>query len=110
MRDKWESDLVEGRWLLLINQIPQRPHYLRIKISRRLARIGAVAIKNSVYVLPRSDGAFEDFEWIRAEILQGGGDATVCEARFVQGLTEAEVEGLFNTARDEDYAEVAALA
>ena len=35
-----------GRWLLLIHQIPRKPDYLRVKIGRRLAKLGAVAIKN----------------------------------------------------------------
>jgi DNA-binding transcriptional regulator PaaX len=47
-------------WLLLIHAIPPRPNYLRVKIGRRLQRLGAVAIKNSVYALPRSDEARED--------------------------------------------------
>src|SRR5436190_20212888 len=96
-------EVSEGRWLLLIHQIPPKPNYLRVKIGRRLQRVGAVAIKNSVYVLPRSDGASEDFEWVRTEIVEGGGDATVCEARFVHGLTDKEAEALFNQARDADY-------
>src|SRR6266404_6226589 len=70
------------RWLLLIHQIPPKPDYLRVKIGRRLQRVGAVAIKNSVYVLPRTDQAQEDFEWVTREIVKGGGDASVCEARF----------------------------
>jgi len=91
------------RWLLLIHQIPPKPPYLRTKIARRLARLGAVAVKNAVYVLPASDGALEDFQWVRREIVAGGGEAFVCEARFVDGLTEGETEALFRTARDEDY-------
>ena len=43
-----------ARWLLLIHQIPPKPNYLRVKIWRRLQRVGAVAIKNSVYALPRT--------------------------------------------------------
>ena len=50
---------------------------MRVKVSRRLARVGAVALKNSVYVLPKNDGTTEDFEWVRREIVQDGGDATV---------------------------------
>ena len=61
-------------------------------------------MKNSVYVLPRSDQAFEDFQWVRREIVDGGGDASVCEARFVEGLSDVAVEALFTTARDADYA------
>src|SRR5262249_23500090 len=38
---------------------------------------------------------------------EGGGEAMVCEARLVDGLTDAQVEALFNSARDEDYAEIA---
>ena len=95
---------VPPRWLLLIHQIPPRPAYLRVKVGRRLQGLGAVAIKNSVYVLPRTDQSLEDFQWVRREIVAGGGDATVCEARFVEGLIDAEVEGLFNAAREADYA------
>jgi hypothetical protein len=95
------------RWLVLIHQIPPQPSYLRVKVGRRLQALGAVAVKNSVYVLPRSDQALEDFQWVRREIVAGGGDASVCEARFVEGLLDDSVEALFNAARDADYAELA---
>ncbi len=91
------------RWLVLIHQIPPNPSYLRVKVGRRLQGLGSVAVKNSVYVLPRSDQALEDFQWVRREIVAGGGDASVCEARFVEGLSDASVEALFNTAREADY-------
>jgi hypothetical protein len=101
------ADATETRWLLLIHQIPPKPNYLRIKIGRRLQRLGAVAVKNSVYVLPRSDQAHEDFEWLTREIAKAGGDASVCEARFVEGLSDEQIEALFNTAREGDYLEIA---
>lgn len=97
----------EGRWLLLIHQIPPKPDYLRVKIWRRLQRIGAVPIKNSVYVLPQSDPTREDFEWVVREIVAQGGDASVCEARFVDGLSDEHIEALFHAARDAEYTEVA---
>jgi hypothetical protein len=92
---------------LLIHQIPPKPPYLRAKVAKRLSRLGAVAVKNSVYVLPATDPALEDLEWVRKEIVAGGGEAFVCEARFVQGLTEPETEALFRAARDADYHELA---
>jgi hypothetical protein len=100
----------ETRWLLLIHQIPPKPNYLRIKIGRRLQRLGAVAIKNSVYVLPRTDQAHEDFEWVAREIVKGGGEASVCEARFVEGLSDDQIEALFTVAREADYLEIAKKA
>ena len=104
------QDPADARWLLLIHQIPPKPNYLRVKIWRRLQRLGAVAIKNSVYALPRSEHAQEDFQWLSREITDGGGDATVCEARFVDGLADDQVEALFQTSRDADYREIAEAA
>jgi hypothetical protein len=101
------ADPVDPRWLVLIHQIPPRPNYLRVKIGRRLQGLGAVPVKNSVYVLPRSDQALEDFQWVRREIVAGGGDASVCEARFVEGLSDGAVEALFGAAREADYDELA---
>jgi hypothetical protein len=96
------------RWLLLMHQLPAQPAYLRVKVSRRLTSVGAVALKNSVYVLPASDAAQEDFQWIRREILEGGGDASVVEARMVEGLSDAEIESRFRDSKDAEYAEVTA--
>jgi hypothetical protein len=92
------------RWLLLIHQLPPKPDYFRVKIWRRLQRIGAVAIKNSVYVLPRTDQSAEHFQWILREVEASGGEASVCEAAFVTGLSDGQIEALFRTAREADYA------
>jgi len=100
----------EEPWVLLIHQLPPKPDYFRVKIWRRLQRLGAVAIKNSVYVLPRSDQSQEDFQWIVREVTEGGGEASVCAARFVDGLSDAQIEALFHAARAADYAQIAEAA
>jgi hypothetical protein len=100
----------EEPWLLLIHQIPPQPAYLRVKVGRQLQRLGAVAIKNSVYALPRSDETLEDFQWVLREIVRGGGEASVLGARFVDGLTDEEVTALFHAAREADYREIAGQA
>jgi hypothetical protein len=103
-------EAVAARWLLLIHQIPPQPNYLRVKVRRRLQQLGAVAIKQTVYVLPRSEQAGEDFEWLRAEIVAGGGEAFICVAGFVAGATDAEIEARFREARRRDYEALAAEA
>ena len=100
----------EGRWLLLMHQLPPKPDYFRVKIWRRLQGLGAVAIKNSVYALPFSPQAFEDFQWLRKEITAGGGEASVCRATFVDGLADPQIEALFRTARDAEYADLTRAA
>jgi len=100
------TETYERGWLLLIHQIPPKPDYFRVKIWRRLQKIGAVAIKNSVYVLPRKDQALEDFQWTLREITEGGGEGSICEADFIDGLSGDQVEALFRAVRDADYAAI----
>jgi hypothetical protein len=95
------------RWLLLIHQIPPKPAYFRTKVGRRLQRLGAVPIKNSVYVLPFTGTTQEDLQWVAREIVTDGGEATVCTAQFVEGLRDEQVETLFHVAREADYAQIA---
>src|SRR6185312_9062634 len=95
-----------ARWVLLIHQIPPKPDYLRVKVARRLQRLGAVAIKNSVYVLPAGPTTVEDFHWLVREIVADGGEASVCQATFVEGLADADVEELFRAARSSDYEQI----
>ena len=105
------ADLATGaRWLLLIHQIPRKPDYLRVKIGRRLERVGAVAIKNSIYVLPSSTQAVEDFQRVLREIVDGGGEASICRAEFVDGLTDGEIEQFLRDARARDYDAIARRA
>src|SRR5213594_4875761 len=99
-----------GRWLLLIHQLPPKPDYFRVRVWRRLQRIGAVVIKNSVYVLPHTEQASEDFQWLRREIVAGGGEASVCQAAFVDGLSDGQIEALFRAQRDAEYGELARAA
>jgi hypothetical protein len=99
-----------GRWLLLFHQLPSNPAYLRVKVWRRLQGLGAVAIKNAVYALPATDQSQEDFEWLLKEIVEAGGEAVICEARLVDGLSDGDVRGLFNAAREVDHREIAEQA
>lgn len=97
----------DQRWLLLIHRLPSKPGYLRVKIWRRLRDLGAVAVKSTVYALPANADTQEDFQWLLKEIDEGGGEAMVCEARFIDGLSDAQARAIFDTARDEDYGAIA---
>jgi hypothetical protein len=92
-------------WLLLIHQIPARPLYLRARVRTLLERAGAVALKNSVYAMPRREGALDRLQAVAAEVRERGGEAFVCEAR----LDEADEKRLIEASRrvrDQDYADV----
>lgn len=98
------------RWLLLIHQLPAKPAYVRVKIWRRLQALGAVTVKNAVYALPANADTREDFAWLAKEIVESAGEAIVCEANFIEGLSDGELRALFEGARDEDYGRIAGEA
>jgi hypothetical protein len=75
-------------------------------VWRRLQRLGAVALKNSVYVLPRREGTLEQFHWMRREIESDGGEATLVEAHFIEGVDDDELVASFHAAREADYAQI----
>ena len=87
------------RWLLFIHQLPPKPDYLRVKVRRRLRRLGAVAVKKTVYALPLSDEAFEDFAWLRREVESEGGSAVIAEAEFVEGIGDEELDAMLESER-----------
>ncbi|MBW2431196.1 MAG: chromate resistance protein, partial [Deltaproteobacteria bacterium] len=66
----------------------------------------AVAIKPSVYVMPLSEQSREDFSWTLKEIIDGGGDGSISEARFVEGLTDEQIITLFQNARKSEYEKI----
>ncbi len=95
-------------WILLIHQLPPKPTNLRVRIWRKLQKLGAVAIKNSVYVLPANEKTHEDFQWLKQEIESAGGEATVFQAASVEGATDEEIIAAFRKARDEEFAAITA--
>src|SRR5690349_21072934 len=95
-------------WILLIHQLPPQPTNLRVRIWRKLQKLGAIAIKNSVYVLPANEKTYEDFQWLKQEIESAGGDATVFRAGSVEGATDEEIVNAFRSARDTEFAALTA--
>jgi len=66
-------------------------------------KLGALALKRSAYLLPADEGALEDFQWLRQEIRDEGGDAWIVEAQFVAGLRDDEIRENFRAVRTADY-------
>src|SRR5262245_38271351 len=75
-------------WLLLVHQLPATPSNLRVQTWRRLQQLGALPIKQTVYVLPDTPESREDFEWLKAEITGAGGEASVFAADAVDAWSD----------------------
>ncbi|MDO8094153.1 MAG: chromate resistance protein, partial [Candidatus Brocadiales bacterium] len=95
------------KWTLLVHQMPPKPTSGRVKVWRRLQSIGAMPIKDSVYILPLTKEAYEDFQWIREEIIAQKGDATIFKVDSIEGINDEDIINRFQRARDKDYDEIA---
>jgi hypothetical protein len=95
------------RWLLFVHQLPSTPSNLRVRTWRRLQQLGALPVKQAVYVLPDTPNAREDFEWLKTEIKAAGGDASVFAADSVDSWSDDALVEEFRRARQEAYAALA---
>jgi hypothetical protein len=59
---------------------PARPSALRVRSWRRLRALGARSLHDGVALLPDTEEAAEDFQWLAVEIREGGGEAYVLRA------------------------------
>lgn len=103
-----KEQMPSQEWMLLVHQLPPQPTNLRVRTWRKLQKLGAVAVKNSVYVLPFNEKTHEDFQWLKQEIESAGGEAAVFRAGAVEGATDAEIIALFRKSRDEEYGDLKA--
>jgi len=90
-----------------VHQLPGIPSNLRVRTWRRLQELGAVALKQAVYVLPDSADAREDFEWLKVEIEGSGGEASVFAADNLDPAADAVLVEEFRRSRQSAYAELA---
>lgn len=95
------------RWLLFVHQLPSTPSNLRVRTWRRLQLLGALPIKQAVYVLPDMPSAREDFEWLKAEIRSAGGEVSVFAADNVDSWSDDALVEEFRRARQEAYRQLA---
>jgi hypothetical protein len=65
--------------------------------------LGALPIKNSAYILPKTDETKEDLEWVRSEISEEGGEAWLFQVEATAGLSDGALQEAFRALRAPDY-------
>jgi hypothetical protein len=71
-------------WALLVFTLPREPSAPRVAVWRKLKKLGAILLHDSVWVLPAQPALLEHFRWLAAEIRESAGEALVWAAE--QGL------------------------
>ena len=55
------------QWLLLLYKVPPEPTAHRVSVWRKLKRLGAILLHDSVWVLPPSTRTIEELRWLAAD-------------------------------------------
>src|SRR5688572_17431299 len=97
-------------WWMLVHQLPPNPPGARVRIWRRLGALGALQVKGSVYVLPATEAAREDFQWLLGEIQAAGGEGSMWRAEAIAGVDADDLVLRFQASAAEDYEAVQAEA
>ncbi len=95
------------RWLLFVHQLPSNPSNLRVRTWRRLQHIGAIPLKQAVYVLPDTPNAREDFEWLRVDVNRVGGEASVFSSETLEPWEDDALIEEFRRLRQAAYGALA---
>jgi len=95
-------------WLLLLYTLPAKQSAARLSLWRQLKRLGAVSLKTSAYVMPDSPAHLESLQWVGQQVREQGGEASLLRVAEIDGMTEADVKQLFQSARTADYDELLA--
>ncbi len=74
-----------------------------MRVWRRLATLGALQIKGSVYVLPATEAAREDLEWLLGEIRAAGGEGSIWRSETIAGVDANDLILRFQATVGEEY-------
>src|SRR3954447_22921415 len=91
---------------MLLYKVPPRPTAGRVSVWRKLKRLGALLLHDSVWVLPASPRTLEQFQWLVAEISECGGEAMLWEGSLCLDGQDANLVDQFVTQVDGIYGEV----
>src|SRR3569623_198665 len=88
-----------ARWIMFMPTIPAKPAAVRVRSWRRLQASGAGNLRGAVYVLPNREDCIELFEWLSRELVGLGGQASLCEGRFIDATPADEIQTPYSDAR-----------
>jgi DNA-binding transcriptional regulator PaaX len=90
-------------WLLLHYTLPTNPSARRVYVWRKLKRLGAVLLSESIWVLPDTSRIAEQLQWLAVEIQEMKGDAYLWRSSLMLGESTESLMGKFIEQVDISY-------
>jgi DNA-binding transcriptional regulator PaaX len=91
----------QNKWIAINYSLPREPSRVRVSIWRKLKKIGAVSIQQSMWILPSSNENNGLLNAVKDEVSRNGGEAFML-AFSADEDGEKMIINKFNAARDEE--------
>jgi hypothetical protein len=92
----------------MVYRVPREPSASRVYVWRKLKQLGAAALQDAAWVLPATSRTQEQFQWLAAEIVEMGGEATVFASEVLFASDTDRLAEEFNKPVREAYREIMA--
>jgi len=89
--------------VLLAYRIPREPSTPRIAVWRKLRRLGVAQVLDGLVALPADARTRERLEWVAADVLDAGGEASIWVARLSSARQERELAAAIAAAVTQEY-------
>jgi len=93
-------------WLLLVYKVPPDPTARRVYVWRKLKRLGAILLHDSVWVLPPTPYTREQLQWLTTEIVEMTGEVLLWEAHLISSEQDEPLMQQFIAQTDAAYNEI----
>ena len=77
-----------------------------MRIWRRISAIGAVQLKTGLQILPHREELMENITWLIGEVNALGGEALALQCARVEGVTDQQIELLFQALVDPEFEQI----
>ena len=101
---------MKEKWILFSSSIPASNAKARMRIWRRIAATGAVQLKTGLQILPSREDLLEHVTWLIGEVNALGGEALALQCARVEGMTDQQIELLFQAQIDAEFDQIQAEA
>lgn len=90
-------------WLQLSYKVPSEPSQKRVWVWRRLQNLGALALQNSVYLLPFSPEVEKQFRLLAQDVRDLGGEASIFAVTALEAADEQRLLAALLESREGEY-------
>mgnify|MGYP000843924754 CR=1 FL=1 len=101
---------MKNKWILFSYSIPAANAKARMRTWRRISAIGAAQLKTGLQILPHREELLESVTWLIGEVNSLGGEAIALQCYQVEGMSDEQIEKLFQAQVDAEFAQIQAEA